>query len=88
MEAFSGERGYALSRIVLTKTDSGSTGFNYSEIVGNGMEAGLSNLYYPPEERSLRNTTLNWASQLEAATINNVVREFWPDIRRKVFRQK
>ena len=80
--------GYALSRVVITKTDSGGTSFNYSEIVGNGMEAGLSNAYYPPEERSLSNTAVNWAAQLEAASINNIVREFWPDIRRKVFRQK
>jgi hypothetical protein len=80
--------GYALSRVVITKTDSGGTSFNYSEMVGNGMEAGLSNLYYPPEERSLRNTAVNWAAQLEAATINNIVREFWPDIRHKIFRQK
>jgi len=79
---------YALSRIVLTKTDSGSTRFNYSEIVGNGMEAGLANLYYPPQERSLHNTAVNWASQLEAASINNLVREFWPDIRHKMLRQK
>jgi hypothetical protein len=80
--------GYALSRVVLTKTDSGGTSFNYSEIVGNGMEAGLSNLYYPPEERSLRNTAMNWGAQMEAATINNIVREFWPDIRHKILRQK
>ena len=80
--------GYALSRVVLTKTDSGRTSFNYSEIVGNGMEAGLSNLYYPPEERSFHNTAVNWAAQMEAATINNIVREFWPDIRHRIFRQK
>jgi hypothetical protein len=80
--------GYALSRVVVTTTDSGGTGFNYSEIVGNGMEAGLSNLYYPPEERSLRNTAVNWAAQLEAASLNNIVREFWPDIRQKFLRQK
>jgi hypothetical protein len=80
--------GYALSRVVLTKTDSGGTTFNVSEIVGNGMEAGLANLYYPPQERSLHNTAVNWASQLEAASLNNLVREFWPDIRRKMLRQK
>jgi hypothetical protein len=79
---------YALSRVVLTKTDSGGTSFNYSEIVGNGLEAGLSNLYYPPEERTFHNTALNWVSQLEAASTNNIVREFWPDIRRKLFRMK
>ena len=80
--------GYALSRVVVTKTDSGGTSFNYSEIVGNGLEAGLSNLYYPPEERSLHNTAMNWLAQLEAASLNNIVREFWPDIRHKVLRQK
>ena len=80
--------GYALSRVVVTKTDSGGRSFNYSEIVGNGMEAGLANFYYPPEERGLRNTAVNWATQLEAASLNNLIREFWPDIRRKVLRQK
>jgi hypothetical protein len=80
--------GYALSRVVITKTDSGGASFNISEIAGNGMEAGLANFYYPAEERSLQNTAVNWASQLEAAGLNNLVREFWPDIRHKVLRQK
>jgi len=79
---------YALSRIVVTKTDSGGRSFNYAEIVGNGMEAGLSNLYYPPQERSLHNTAMNYLAQLEAASINNIIREFWPDIRHKMLRQK
>jgi hypothetical protein len=79
---------YALSRVVVIKTDSGGRSFNFSEFVGNALEAGLSNLYYPPEERSLHNTAINWVAQLEAASINNVVREFWPDIRHKLLRQK
>jgi len=79
---------YALSQVVRTRTDSGGTGFNFSEIVGNGMEAGLANLYYPPQERSLHNTAVNWAAQLEAASLNNLAREFWPDIRHKFLRQK
>ena len=80
--------GYALSRVVLTKTDSGGKSFNFSVIVGNGMEAGLSSFYYPPEERGLHNTAMNWVAQLEAASLNNLFREFWPDIRRKMLRQK
>jgi len=79
--------GYALSRVVVTRTDSGGRSFNFSEIVGNGMEAGLANFYYPPQERSLHNTAVNWASQLEAASLNNLFREFWPDIRHKFPRQ-
>jgi hypothetical protein len=80
--------GYALAQVVVTKTDSGGRSINYSEIVGNAMEAGLSNLYYPPEERSLHNTAVNYVAQLEAASLNNLVREFWPDIRKKFLRQK
>jgi len=80
--------GYALSRVVITRTDSGRNTFNISEIAGNGMEAGLANLYYPPQERSFHNTAVNWATQSEAAGLNNLIREFWPDIRRKVLRRK
>jgi hypothetical protein len=79
---------YALSRVVLTRTDSGGRSFNFSEIVGNGMEAGLANFYYPPEQRSLHHTAMNWVAQLEAASINNFFREFWPDIRHRLAREK
>jgi hypothetical protein len=81
--------GYALAQVVVTRTDTaGGRSFNYSEVVGAGLEAGLSNAYYPAEERGLVSTAKNWGTQLESAALNNVVREFWPDIRRKVFRQK
>ena len=80
--------GYAISRAFVTKTDSGRTRFNFSEVVGNGLEAGLSNAYYPPEERGLRQTATNWGTQMESAVLNHIFQEFWPDIRRKVFRQK
>ncbi len=80
--------GYALSRTVVTKTDSGGTSFNYSEVVGNMLTAGLSNAYYPPQERGLRQTARDWGAQMESAAVNNIAKEFWPDIRRKVLRQK
>lgn len=79
---------YALSRTFLTKTDSGGTSFNWSEVGGNGLEAGLSNAYYPPQERGAGQTLRDWGTQMESAAINNVVKEFWPDIRQKVFRRK
>ena len=80
--------GYAISRAFVTKTDSGGTSFNWSEVAGNGLEAALSNAYYPPEERGLSQTAGNWATQMESAVLNHVFQEFWPDIRRKVLRQK
>ena len=80
--------GYAISRAFVTKTDSGGTRFNFSEVVGNGLESGLSNAYYPPEERGLHQTATNFATQMESAVLNHVFQEFWPDIRKKVFRRK
>jgi hypothetical protein len=80
--------GYAISRSFLTKTDSGRTRFNFSEVVGNALEAGLSNAYYPPQERGLSQTARNWGTQMESAVLNHVFQEFWPDIRRKLFRRK
>jgi hypothetical protein len=80
--------GYALSRAFVTKTDSGGTSFNWSEVMGNLLEAGLSNAYYPPEERSLSQTATNWGTQMESAVLNHVFQEFWPDIRKKIFRRK
>jgi hypothetical protein len=80
--------GYAISRAFVTKTDSGRTRFNLSEVVGNALEAGLSNAYYPPQERGLKQTATNWATQMESAVLNHIFQEFWPDIRRKIFRRK
>jgi hypothetical protein len=48
----------------------------------------LSNAYYPPQERGLSQTARNWGTQMESAVLNHVFQEFWPDIRRKLFRQK
>ncbi len=78
--------GYALSRTVVTKTDSGGTSFNWSEVAGNALEAGLSNAYYPPEERGLRQTARDWGAQVESAVVNNIAKEFWPDIRHMILR--
>lgn len=73
---------YAVSQLYLTKKDSGKIGFNISEIFGNGLAAAASNIYYPPQERGLRNTMHTWGTGLEAAALNNIAKEFWPDIRK------
>src|SRR6202051_3538969 len=80
--------GYAISRAFVAKTDSGSTRFNWSEVAGNALEAGLSNAYYPPQERGLRQTAGHFGTQMESAVLNHIFQEFWPDIRRTIFRRK
>lgn len=38
---------YSFSRVLITRTDSGSETFNASEILGAGAASGISNFYYP-----------------------------------------
>jgi len=39
--------GYAISRLFITRTDSGKHQFNYSEVVGGATSLAISNAYYP-----------------------------------------
>jgi hypothetical protein len=80
--------GYAMSREVVTKNDKGVNSFNTSEIVGNGIAAGISNVYYPAADRSFGNTANKWGQQLGLDTGFNIMKEFWPDIRCKLFGQQ
>lgn len=79
--------GYALECVVVTKSDSGGKTFNMSEVGGDFASAAVSNLYYPPQERGIVKTSENWGTQLESAALNNIAKEFWPDIRKYVFHQ-
>jgi hypothetical protein len=76
---------YALSRIVITRSDSGHQQFNASEILGSAMAAGISTYsYHPREDRNIGNTASVWGSMIGYDTLTIVVKEFWPDIRRKL----
>jgi hypothetical protein len=80
--------GYSVSRLLITRTDSGGETFNFSEIVGNGAGAGISDLYYPQRERTRTKTGQKWANQVALDGFFNILKEFWPDIRHDILRQK
>jgi len=81
--------GYAISRIFVTRTDAGGEEFNFSEFVGSALAAGIATYsYHPMADRTLSNTASVWGSQVGYDTLTLVVKEFWPDIRRKLGRRK
>lgn len=80
--------GYALSRIIVTRNDAQNETFNLSEVIGAGAAAGLSSLYYPTRERSFGNTGSEWGLDLAIDAASFEVREFWPDINRRIFHAK
>ena len=76
---------YALSREFITRGDDGRNHFNTSELAGNAVAAGISNVYYPAADRSFGNTANKWGEQIALDALFNVAKEFWPDARKKVF---
>jgi hypothetical protein len=80
--------GYAVSRLVITRTDAGHNTFNLSEIVGAGAAAGIGNAYYPAESNPFVKTYQRWGTQVGLDGVFNVLKEFWPDINQAVFHGK
>ena len=75
---------YAASRAAVTRARDGRREFNISEIGGNAVGAGVSNLYHPVEDRTLADTLERWGSQVLWDTVSNELKEFWPDIRHRL----
>lgn len=70
---------YAVSRSVITRTDAGAATFNWSNVLGTGMSAALSNAYYPPESRRPGVAATNYGTSLAGSGFANLLPEFWPD---------
>jgi hypothetical protein len=76
--------GYAASRAFVTRTRSGRPQFNVAEIGGNGVGALISNLYYPSSDRTVSDTLTRWGTQVMWDLLADEMKEFWPDIRRRI----
>ena len=80
--------GYSLTRIVITRSDSAKETFNISEVAGAAAGAGISQLYYPHQERTFGQFGSQWGTSLGIDAASFLFREFWPDINHLVFRQR
>ncbi|HUE25022.1 MAG TPA: hypothetical protein VMQ86_25280 [Bryobacteraceae bacterium] len=78
--------GYAMGQIFWTHKDSGGTQFNFSEIGGNATAVALSNLYYPDGRTAGQNLS-RFGVQIADDMAGNILKEFWPDLRRKFSRK-
>jgi hypothetical protein len=77
--------GYAMSRIIITRGDSGNREFNFSEILGNGASASIGTYtYHSASDRNISGLGSAWGTQIGYDTITILLKEFWPDIRRHI----
>jgi hypothetical protein len=79
--------GYALSRILLTRTDSGHTRFNFAEVGGNSIAAAISNAY-SPDTRTAGANAQKLLISCSTDAFSNVLKEFWPDVKRHFQKKK
>jgi hypothetical protein len=77
--------GYAMGQIFWTHTDSGGAQFNYSEIAGNATAVAISSAYYP-DGRNVGSAVSKFGSQIGVDMASNLLKEFWPDLRKKLAR--
>lgn len=76
---------YAMSRVVITRSDSGREVFNVSHVGGAIIASNLSNLYYPDgRDNSTRAAFERVGFGLATDSAYNIFIEFWPDFARKL----
>jgi len=78
---------YALSRILVTRTDSGGQRFNCSEFLGNFASGSVSQLYYPRDERGIGAIFTRMGVQISYDAAFNILKEFYPDLKRKLHKK-
>jgi hypothetical protein len=83
--SFSRRAGYAISRVIVTRQDSGRKNLNFSEIFGNLTSGALSSAYYPDSERDASDVFQRGGVQIGFDAGFNLLKEFYPDIHRKFF---
>ena len=79
---------HAFSRLFVTRGDAGNEEFNYSEVFGAGAAAAISDYgYHPSGDKSPGNVANVWGTQMGIDYMTYMLKEFWPDLRRKFDRK-
>jgi hypothetical protein len=71
---------YAITRVVITRTDDGRQTFNWSNVMGGLMAESLATSYLPDNERTAGKTFSRFGVRIGFSALDNVVKEYWPTI--------
>src|SRR5216683_7470322 len=76
--------GYALSRIVVARTDEGKNAANWAGMLGPLLAERLANSYLPVKEQTAGRTFQRYGIRIGLNTASNALREYWPTIFRSL----
>src|SRR5260370_27593062 len=78
---------YAISRVLVARSDAGKHRPNYSEFLGNFTSGAISTAYYPKSQRSFSDIAGRAGFQIGYDALFNIAKEFYPDIKRKLWKK-
>ena len=78
---------YAVTRIVVTPNDKNHMTFNFAEWGGNAVAVAISNAYYK-DGRNADDNMEKLLVQCGTDALSNVLKEFWPDVKRHFSKKK
>ena len=76
---------YAASRVLITRSDDGSSTLNSSHVLGALGSRAMANVYLPYHDRTWGHTLQSTGSVLLSDVGRNLLREFGPDLKAKFF---
>jgi hypothetical protein len=79
--------GHAAKRVVIARSDYGGETFNTARVVSAMATPWISYQWYPDRLNTTNRKFVAGSSYLGWRVVNNIVAEFWPDIRRTIFRR-
>jgi hypothetical protein len=85
--SFKKRLGHALASPFVTRTDAGSSRFNYSNVLGTITTGAISNAYYPSSDRGVGLVFSRATIAILFGTAGAVFAEFGPDIGKKLSRK-
>ena len=86
--SFWGRFRHAVLTTVWTKNDNGTFGPNYANVLGNVVAGGISNLYYPSDNRGVGLTFEGAATVTAEGALGALGVEFWPDVSSRLFHKR
>jgi hypothetical protein len=78
---------HAAKRVVIARSDYGGETFNTARVVSAMAAPWVAYEWYPARLNTTDRKLMSGASYLGWRVVNNIVAEFWPDVRRKLFRR-
>src|SRR5579863_1653528 len=75
---------YAAVRVAFTRSASGYRVVNFAGLLGPLAGEALANVYYPDGSRGVSSTFIRYASDIGWTFGGNLLRQYWPNINRKL----